>query len=66
MSTPTTNQNTTAPVSHFIPLSNFLPSYVMIIVLSFVVILILCGLLFNLAYPKIWTNMIQAPLLGRR
>ena len=65
-------ETSTAPVtsstnqSQFIPLSDFMPSYVMIVVLSFIVICILCTFLFELSYPKLWSSMISAPLLGKR
>jgi len=50
----------------YIPQDDFLPSYVMILILSFIILFSLCIFLFELTYPRQWANFVSAPLFSKR
>jgi len=69
MSTTSTTQTVPeAPVVQNIPFnfSTFQPTYIIILILCFLVLFILLILLWQISFPKFWSGMISTPLFKRR
>lgn len=53
-------------VSKPISFTDFEPTYIMILTLSFITLLILAIILVQVSYPKFWNGMINTPLFKKR